>query len=70
MISRRLNDWESDEYEALLNTLSNISLEDGNDYLRWILSENGLFSVKSWYSRLVRTENDADYFPYKQDLEN
>ena len=48
--TRRFNDWELDEVENLLGRLCGAKVMlDEEDRLRWLLSKDGNFSVKSLY---------------------
>jgi hypothetical protein len=40
---------------SILQTVSNVVLVDGNDYFKWLLTKNGLFTVRSMYLHAVDT---------------
>lgn len=48
-ILRNLSDWEINEYEKLLSTLSLVFLEGSNDSSIWCLTMNDSFPIKSFY---------------------
>jgi hypothetical protein len=52
---QRLVDWD-----ALLQRLANIQLQDGHDEFRWNLHENGQFSVASMYNALILPDVPID----------
>lgn len=54
VVTKNLKDWEINECGNLLGLLSGTSLKDEDDKLRWSLTKNGVFMVKSWYGRLMR----------------
>ena len=50
---RRPNDWEMGDVDAFLRTLgSNLPPTKNGDYMRWKLTKNGNFNVRSFYSKL------------------
>lgn len=49
-----------------MRTLSLVSLDGGNDSLRWMLTKNGSFTVKSWYKWLLKDNDNAVRYPHKQ----
>lgn len=63
---RNVNNWESNEYERLLRTLSFVSMDRSNDELVWTLSSIGTFSVRSFYNYLVKNNTIEIIFPFRQ----
>ena len=63
--TRRFNDWELDEVENLLGRLCGERVMlDEEDRVRWLVSKDGNFSVKSLYKVL---ESDSSVcFPMKK----
>jgi hypothetical protein len=47
-------------WNALLQRLANIQLQDGHDEFRWNLHENGKFSVASMYNALILPDVPID----------
>jgi hypothetical protein len=47
-------------WDALLQRLANIQLQDGHDEFRWNLHENGKFSVASMYNALILPDVPID----------
>jgi hypothetical protein len=47
-------------WNALLQHLANVQLQDGPDVVRWSLHENGKFSVGSMYSALIQPDIPID----------
>lgn len=64
--SKNLNDWELEEYEALLQLLSNVQLSDSKDRVVWKLKKNVEFTIKSFYNYLVKRVREVVRFPAKQ----
>ena len=50
---RRPNDWDMGDVDAFFCTLgSNLPPTENGDYMRWRLSKNGNFNVRSFYNKL------------------
>ena len=50
---RRPNDWEMGDVDAFFRTLgSNLPPTKNGDCMRWKLSKNGNFNVRSFYNKL------------------
>jgi hypothetical protein len=47
-------------WDALLQRLANIQLQNGHDEFRWNLYENGKFSVASMYNALILPDGPID----------
>ena len=55
MFIRQINDWELGEVEELLIRLQGQVIRSGvEDVMAWWLTKGGTFTVKSFYSSLVR----------------
>lgn len=66
-VNRNLNDWEIEEYEALLLLLSTIQLNSVSNYLVWTLGKPGEFTVTSYYKFLTRRDRvETVNFPTNQ----
>lgn len=65
-VTRNLNDWEVEEYEALLLLLSHIQFDNHKDQM-WKLRKQGEFSIKSLSKHLTSGEGRGlIQFPAKQ----
>ena len=50
---RRPNDWEMGVEDEFLRTLgSNLPLTENGDHMRWKLTKNGDFAIRSFYNKL------------------
>lgn len=65
-VLRSLNDWEINEYENLLSTLSLITLDGSNNQPFWSLTSTEVFLVKSFYKYLTKQECSGLSFPFRQ----
>lgn len=62
----KLKNWEINEYENLLSTLSLMWLDCSNDQPVWSLINTWSFSVRSFYKYLAKYENTSTRFPFRQ----
>ena len=53
---RSFQDWELEEVNHLLNHISAVKVQEGEDSLVWKIEKKGKFSVKSYY-RSLKVEN-------------
>lgn len=52
-VRRNLQDWEIEKYEFLLQTFATVHVTDWNAKLKWLLTKNGNFLVRSFYNFLA-----------------
>ena len=65
LFTRLLNDWEVEDVERRLAQLGKVTLVDElEDTLRWTVTSNGLFSVKSLYMAFVKREGRNPFLSY------
>lgn len=63
---RNLNNWETEEYEPLLNILYSISLNEDQVQPLWTPISMGQFTMGSFYKPLTKRKNDEENFPCRQ----
>ena len=61
---RSFQDWELEEVNRLLNHISTVKVQEGEDSVVWKIERKGKFSVKSYY-RSLKVEN-SPLFPAKE----